>query len=69
MMCQKGFGRSRVILGYSRDIGQFYVSRYELLIMDESLGMKEQNLKPGGRSVVPPVSVKDRAVVGRADHV
>ena len=33
---------------------------------DESLGMKE---RPGGRGVVPPVSVKDRAVVGPVDHV
>ena len=38
--------------------------------MDESLGMKERiESETGGRSVVPPVSVKDRAVVGPADHV
>ena len=37
---------------------------------DESLGMKERiELETGGRGVVPPVSVKDRAVVGPADHV
>jgi len=30
---------------------------------------KEYNLRPGGRDVVPPVSVKDRTVVGPADHV
>ena len=28
-----------------------------------------ENLRPGGRGVVPPVSVKDRAVVGPVDHV
>ena len=38
--------------------------------MDESLEMKERIESETGReSVVPPVSVKDRAVVGPADHV
>ena len=37
---------------------------------DGSLGMKERiESETGGRGVVPPVSVKDRAVVGSADHV
>ena len=27
------------------------------------------SLRPGGRGVVPSVSIKDRAVVGPADHV
>ena len=37
---------------------------------DGSLGMKERiESETGGRGVVPPVSVKDRAVVGPANHV
>ena len=38
--------------------------------MDESLGRKERIESEIGREKrSPPVSVKDRAVVGRADHV
>ena len=30
---------------------------------------KEWNLRPDGKSVAPSMSVKDRTVVGHADHV
>ena len=47
-----------------------YVSRYELLNMNERLGMKERiEFETGRGGAVSPVSVKDRAVVGPADHV
>ena len=57
--------RSRIISGYSRDMGINYISTYELLNGYRMQG----NLRPGERGVVPPVSVKDRAVVGPVDHV
>ena len=57
--------RSRVISGYSRDMRIIYTSTPELLNGYRMHG----NLRPDGRGVVPSVSVKDRAVVGPADHV
>ena len=71
--------RSRVISGYSRDTRYINISVYELLnlICNEwrietgrGMMMFRYGSKTGFLGVlVPSVSVKDRAVVGLADHV
>ena len=71
--------RSRVIPGYSRDIGYFFISSYELLYsrwnewnLEIGRGMM-MSCRYGSRTgflvvLAPPVSIKDRTVVGSADR-
>ena len=72
--------RSRVISGYSRDIGYIYIPVHELLnlIWNEwkfETGREVMMIfRYGSRTgflgvLVPSVSVKDRTIVGSADHV
>ena len=61
---------------HSRDIG---LVTYEKLLENESLRKRMEKWRPGGDGLVmdmkvmeskpPPVSIKDRTVVGRADRV
>ena len=72
--------RSRIISGYSRDIGYIHIPVHELL----NLIWNEWKFETGWRMMmvyrygsrtgllgvlVPSVSVKDRTVVGPGDHV
>ena len=51
--------RSRVISGYSRELGYIYIPVHELLNFDM------ENLETGrGKRLAPPVSVKDRSLPG-----
>ena len=72
--------RSRVISGYSRDIGYIYILVHELLNLiwnewkcETGRGMM-MIFRYGSRTgflgaLAPSESVKDRTVVGPADHV
>ena len=72
--------RSRVISGYSRDIRYIYIPVHELLNLiwnewriETGRGMM-MIYRYGSRTgflgvLVPSVSIKDRIVVGPADHV
>ena len=64
-MLKLGFGRSRVMPCYSRDIGCLYDLIMEYWNMEE----RKKNWRPDGNCLAPSVSVKDRTVVGPADHV
>ena len=72
--------RSRVISGYSRDIGYIYIPVHKLL----NLKWNEWRIETGRKMMriymygsrtgflgvlVPSVSVKDRTIVSPADHV
>ena len=63
-MLKIGFGRSRVISCYSRDIGCLYNLIMEYWNMEERKEIGDRRELSS-----PSVSVKDRTVVGHADHV
>ena len=54
-----------MISGHSRDIGYLII----LSIWNIGIWRKEKKLETGGNCLAPSVSVKDRTVVGPADHV
>ena len=59
MLCLIELGRSRVILGHSRDIGHLV----KLNIWNVELGKKGKKIwRPGGERLAPSVSVKDRSL-------
>ena len=63
-MLKLGFGRSRVMPCYSRDIGCLYDLIMEYWNMEERKEIGDRRELSS-----PSVSVKDRTVVGPADHV
>ena len=66
MLCLIELGRRRVISGHSRDIG------YLVILSIWNIGIcwiRKRKWRPGGERLAPPVSVKDRTVVGPADQV
>ena len=66
MLCLIELGRRRVISGHSRDIG------YLVILSIWNIGIcwiRKRKWRPGGERLAPSVSVKDRTVVGPADHV
>ena len=63
-MLKIGFGRSRVIPCCSRDIGCLYDLIMEYWNMEEGKEIGDRRDLSS-----PSVSVKDRTVVGPADHV
>jgi len=61
MLCLIELGRRRVISGHSRDIGYLVI----LSIWNIGIGwIRKRKWNPGGKRLVPPVSVKDRSLPG-----
>ena len=63
-MLKLGFGRSRLMSCYSRDIGCLYDLIMEYWNMEE-----RKRIGDRAETVSPSVSIKDRTVVGSVDHV
>ena len=61
MLCLIDFGRRRVILGHSRDIGYLVI----LSIWNIGIGwIRKRKWRPGGERLAPSMLVKDHSLSG-----